>query len=349
MRRRETARTPDGRSVRCPGVRSGRVRRGDRAPHPGGRRGRRRAALRTPSAPPPQAARMRLPAALRGKVGESDVIQEAWLAAFLGLGGFEDRGDGSFARWLRGILDKKLADEVRTARDGEARPAPRGAAARPAPTPRRRVPARTSASEAAIGAEEAAVARGRDRRVCPRTTRPSCGTSTSRADARRDGAAAWAVPPTPSRSSTPARSPSWRSGSRPDRSIRAAAADSRSPDEETGDGRARPEPRRPRRRGLRRAAARGSTPARTVDAEAVIRRAPGPRAGAARRGSSALRRLDGAFAAGRADATLARRAARSARTGSCPSSARAAWGRSTSRPSRAACPGSRRARASRSR
>lgn len=59
------------------------------------------------------AAKARLPAALRGKVGESDVIQEAYLAAFLGLEGFEDRGDGSFARWLRGILDKKVADEVR--------------------------------------------------------------------------------------------------------------------------------------------------------------------------------------------------------------------------------------------
>jgi len=59
------------------------------------------------------AARSRLPAALRGKIGESDVIQEAYLAAFLGLAAFEDRGDGSFARWLRGILDKRLADEVR--------------------------------------------------------------------------------------------------------------------------------------------------------------------------------------------------------------------------------------------
>jgi RNA polymerase sigma-70 factor (ECF subfamily) len=58
-------------------------------------------------------ARARLPAALRGKVGASDVVQEAWLAAFLDLEGFEDRGDGSFAAWLRTILERRVADEVR--------------------------------------------------------------------------------------------------------------------------------------------------------------------------------------------------------------------------------------------
>ncbi len=57
--------------------------------------------------------RARLPAAMRGKIGESDVLQEAWLAAYLNLGNFEDRGDGSFAAWLRRILDRKLVDEVR--------------------------------------------------------------------------------------------------------------------------------------------------------------------------------------------------------------------------------------------
>jgi RNA polymerase sigma-70 factor (ECF subfamily) len=58
-------------------------------------------------------ARARLPAALRGKVAESDVIQDAWLAAFLDVGNFEDRGDGSFGRWLQKILRHKLLDEVR--------------------------------------------------------------------------------------------------------------------------------------------------------------------------------------------------------------------------------------------
>jgi RNA polymerase sigma-70 factor (ECF subfamily) len=58
-------------------------------------------------------ARARLPAALRGKVAESDVIQDAWLAAFLDVGKFEDRGDGSFEKWLQKILRHKLLDEVR--------------------------------------------------------------------------------------------------------------------------------------------------------------------------------------------------------------------------------------------
>lgn len=57
--------------------------------------------------------RRRLPGALRGKVGESDVIQEAWMAAYLGLADFQDRGDGSFARWLRGIVSHKVAYELR--------------------------------------------------------------------------------------------------------------------------------------------------------------------------------------------------------------------------------------------
>lgn len=59
------------------------------------------------------AARSRLPAALRGKVGESDVIQEAYFAASQRLDEFEDRGDGSFRRWLRQILEHKIVDEVR--------------------------------------------------------------------------------------------------------------------------------------------------------------------------------------------------------------------------------------------
>jgi RNA polymerase sigma-70 factor (ECF subfamily) len=69
--------------------------------------------------------RRRLPAAMRGKVGESDVLQEAWLAAFLSLGKFEDRGDGSFAAWLRTILDRKLVDEVRRHTDAAMRDARR--------------------------------------------------------------------------------------------------------------------------------------------------------------------------------------------------------------------------------
>jgi RNA polymerase sigma-70 factor (ECF subfamily) len=58
-------------------------------------------------------ARARLPASLRGKVGASDIVQDAWLAAFLDVAKFEDRGDGSFAAWLRTILERRVVDEVR--------------------------------------------------------------------------------------------------------------------------------------------------------------------------------------------------------------------------------------------
>jgi RNA polymerase sigma-70 factor (ECF subfamily) len=57
-------------------------------------------------------ARARLPSTLRGKVAESDVIQDAWLAAFLDVGKFEDRGDGSFGKWLRAILEHKIGHEI---------------------------------------------------------------------------------------------------------------------------------------------------------------------------------------------------------------------------------------------
>ena len=54
-----------------------------------------------------------LPRALRPRVAASDVVQEAYLAAFLRLGDFEDRGDGSFRRWIATILENKVKDEVR--------------------------------------------------------------------------------------------------------------------------------------------------------------------------------------------------------------------------------------------
>jgi RNA polymerase sigma-70 factor (ECF subfamily) len=85
------------------------------------------------------AAKSRLPASLRGKVGESDVVQEAYLAAFVRLGEFEDRGDGSFRAWLRQILAHKIVDEVRRHVEAGSRDV------------RREVPAGTS-GEAIVGA-----------------------------------------------------------------------------------------------------------------------------------------------------------------------------------------------------
>jgi RNA polymerase sigma-70 factor (ECF subfamily) len=57
--------------------------------------------------------RRRLPQTLRAKVGESDVVQEAWIAAYLALPGFEDRGGRSFAKWLQRIVSNKVKDEIR--------------------------------------------------------------------------------------------------------------------------------------------------------------------------------------------------------------------------------------------
>lgn len=57
--------------------------------------------------------RRRLPAVLRRKVAESDVIQEAYLGAYLNLGRFEGRGEGSFRRWLATILDRRIKQEIR--------------------------------------------------------------------------------------------------------------------------------------------------------------------------------------------------------------------------------------------
>ena len=68
-----------------------------------------------------QIARERLGAGLRGKVSESDVIQSAYAAVTEGLATFEDRGPGSFGRWLRGIAANKALDQVRRYRGTEKR------------------------------------------------------------------------------------------------------------------------------------------------------------------------------------------------------------------------------------
>ena len=67
----------------------------------------------------------RLPAAVRGKVGASDVVQEAWLAAFQRLADFEDRGAGSFAAWLGTVAERKVLDELRRHLGAEKRDARR--------------------------------------------------------------------------------------------------------------------------------------------------------------------------------------------------------------------------------
>ncbi len=78
-------------------------------------------------------ARRRLPAVLRARLAESDLVQEAWLTTSRRLSEFDDRGPGSFGRWLRGILDNKLRDQIRHHLQARRRDARRERA--PAETP----------------------------------------------------------------------------------------------------------------------------------------------------------------------------------------------------------------------
>jgi RNA polymerase sigma-70 factor, ECF subfamily len=57
--------------------------------------------------------RRKMGAVLRPKVGESDLIQSAYASVVRRLDDFRDGGPGSFRRWLAGILDHKMIDEIR--------------------------------------------------------------------------------------------------------------------------------------------------------------------------------------------------------------------------------------------
>lgn len=59
------------------------------------------------------AVRRKLGAALRPRLGESDLIQSAFASVVRRLPEFRDGGPGSFRRWLAGILDHKVIDEIR--------------------------------------------------------------------------------------------------------------------------------------------------------------------------------------------------------------------------------------------
>jgi RNA polymerase sigma-70 factor (ECF subfamily) len=58
--------------------------------------------------------RRRVRGMLRRRVGESDVLQEAWLTTALKIGAFEDRGPGSFSRWFDRIVENKVKDALRS-------------------------------------------------------------------------------------------------------------------------------------------------------------------------------------------------------------------------------------------
>ncbi len=103
--------------------------------------------------------RRHMSGALRTKVGASDILQEAYLVAYRRLAEFEDRGEGSFGRWLLQIVALKLREARRhyagTAKRGLGREVPAGdgkeAEALPSPVP--------SPSQAAMASELAETAR----------------------------------------------------------------------------------------------------------------------------------------------------------------------------------------------
>jgi len=57
--------------------------------------------------------RRRLPTVLRARLAESDLVQEGWLATAGGMPRFRDQGTGSFGRWLQGIVDNKIREQIR--------------------------------------------------------------------------------------------------------------------------------------------------------------------------------------------------------------------------------------------
>jgi len=55
----------------------------------------------------------RLAPGLRRKVGASDILQDAYLVALERLASFEDQGEGSFGRWLGGIVKMKVREAAK--------------------------------------------------------------------------------------------------------------------------------------------------------------------------------------------------------------------------------------------
>ena len=100
-----------------------------------------------------QRIRWRLSPAVRRKISASDILQEAYLVAHRRLIEYEDRGEGSFGRWLERIVEHKARHAVRryagtrkrAATDEVSRAARRETAAYAARGP--------SPSQKAIGAE----------------------------------------------------------------------------------------------------------------------------------------------------------------------------------------------------
>lgn len=54
-----------------------------------------------------------VPAELRAKISPEDLLQQVYVEAIAGMGGFEPRGEGAFFGWLVRILESRTADAQR--------------------------------------------------------------------------------------------------------------------------------------------------------------------------------------------------------------------------------------------
>ncbi len=100
-----------------------------------------------------------LPAAIQRKVSVSDVMQEARLTAFQRFSHFEDRGDGSFRKWLQRIAENKVRAEVQRYAGTRKRAVQREVSRGHRPDTANVVGQLPSPSQAAIGAELKELAR----------------------------------------------------------------------------------------------------------------------------------------------------------------------------------------------
>ncbi|MCZ6571975.1 MAG: sigma-70 family RNA polymerase sigma factor [Planctomycetota bacterium] len=100
-----------------------------------------------------------LPRAIQRKVSVSDVMQEARLTAFQRFSHFEDRGDGSFRKWLQRIAENKVRAEVQRYAGTRKRAVQREVSRGYRPDTANVVGQHPSPSQAAIGAELKELAR----------------------------------------------------------------------------------------------------------------------------------------------------------------------------------------------
>jgi RNA polymerase sigma-70 factor (ECF subfamily) len=100
-------------------------------------------------------ARGQVPTALRGRIDDSDVVQEALVDAVANLDSFEERGEGSFRRWLATLLRHRLLTTIQRALGRQKRDPRRETRLRDLSSSRapQLASSRTSPSAAAVRAE----------------------------------------------------------------------------------------------------------------------------------------------------------------------------------------------------